>query len=274
MGLAPPLWVGNLLAFSPSTPQMVTGPQGPLEAGAPEAAARKTCSHRAHGSGASTQRKRLWCQPHPPLHAPLNRGTLLLLPTWVSSMNTSVCSCTTLQAFQAISAQPAAAPSPHLLSAPQVPVPAPLTPADLRLRLGCAGSGAGPLQVLLCPASRSLMAGFSSEPLKLALCPGSSPCCLRGFIPWEPFLLPHTPPARGAGPILLPFSSLFLPGYVGLFHVLSGVWGLLVVFSRGSVRTVPFVDVFLMYLWEEVSSISFYSAVLFRASVIERFIHF
>lgn len=209
MVLAPPLRVGNLLAFTPSTPEMVTGPQEPLEAGTPEAAARKTCSHRARRSGASTQRKRLQCQPRPPPHAPLNSGALLLLPTWVSSVHTSGCSCTTLQPFQAISAQPAAVPFPHLFSTPQVPVPAPLTPADLRLRLVRTGSGAGPLQVLLCPASRSLIAGFSSEPLKLALCPGSSPCCLSGFILWEPFLFPHTPPARGAGPILLPFSFLF-----------------------------------------------------------------
>ena len=33
-------------------------------------------------------------------------------------------------------------------------------------------------------------------------------------------------------------------------------------FSRCSVRIVPFVDVFLMYFWEEVCSTSFFSAIL------------
>ena len=36
-------------------------------------------------------------------------------------------------------------------------------------------------------------------------------------------------------------------------------------FSRCSVRIVPFADVFLMYLWAEVSSTSVYSAVLIGA---------
>lgn len=194
MVLAPPLQVGNLLTFTPTTPKMVTGPQELLETGAP-------------------------------LHAPLNSGALLLLPTWVSSVNTPGCSYTTLQPFQAISAQPTAVPFPPPFSTPQVPVPAPLTPADLHLRLGRTGQWCSPLQAFLCAACRSLIAGFPSEPLKLALCPSSSPCCLSGFILWEHFLFPlNTPPARGAGPILLPLLfSFFLPSYMGLFHVLSGV---------------------------------------------------
>ena len=58
------------------------------------------------------------------------------------------------------------------------------------------------------------------------------------------------------------FLSFILPSCVGIFFVLLGVWGLLLVFSRCSVRIVPFVDVFLMYLWGEVNSISSYSSIL------------
>ena len=39
-------------------------------------------------------------------------------------------------------------------------------------------------------------------------------------------------------------------------------------FSRCSVRIVPFVDVFLMYLWEEVSSTFFAAAILIGAYTI------
>ena len=66
-------------------------------------------------------------------------------------------------------------------------------------------------------------------------------------------------PPKGTDPLLLPFFPPFiLPGYVEIFLILSGIWGLLLEFSRCSVRIVPFVDVFLMCWWEEVSSMSFY----------------
>lgn len=59
-----------------------------------------------------------------------------------------------------------------------------------------------------------------------------------------------------------------LPLYSCLFHlsficlVLLGVWGLLLVFGRCSMRTAPFIDVFLMYLWEEMRSMTNNSAIL------------
>ena len=40
------------------------------------------------------------------------------------------------------------------------------------------------------------------------------------------------------------------PRYLGIFLLLFGVWGLLQLFSRYSVRTDPFVDVFVICLWE------------------------
>ena len=54
--------------------------------------------------------------------------------------------------------------------------------------------------------------------------------------------------------------SFILPGYTGIFLVLLGVRGLLLMFNRCSVRVVPFVDVFLMHLWGEVNSMSSYSS--------------
>ena len=52
------------------------------------------------------------------------------------------------------------------------------------------------------------------------------------------------------------------PSYMEIPLVLSGVWVLLPVFSRYPSRIDPFVDVFLKYLWEEVGSMSFYSATI------------
>ena len=51
-------------------------------------------------------------------------------------------------------------------------------------------------------------------------------------------------------------------GYVGIFPVALFICDLLQTFHRYSVRTVSCVNVFLIYLWEEVSSISLYSAIL------------
>ena len=68
-------------------------------------------------------------------------------------------------------------------------------------------------------------------------------------------------PLRGTDPIPLPllfFSllSFVLPSYVGIFLVLTGVQGLLLVFSQCSVRILPSVDVFLIHLWREINSTS------------------
>ena len=50
---------------------------------------------------------------------------------------------------------------------------------------------------------------------------------------------------------------------MGIFLVLSSAWGLLLMLSWCSVRTVPSVDVVLMHLWSEINSMSsYYSAIL------------
>lgn len=77
-------------------------------------------------------------------------------------------------------------------------------------------------------------------------------------------LLQLSPWGTGPNP-LLPLHFFFpfiLPNYVEIPLVLSDVWVLLPVFSRRPVRVVPFVDVFLIYLWEEASSVSSCSAIL------------
>lgn len=57
------------------------------------------------------------------------------------------------------------------------------------------------------------------------------------------------------------FPPFILPGHVETLFVLSGVWVLLPVSSRCPVRSGPFVDVYLMCLWEEVSPTSSYTTI-------------
>ena len=56
--------------------------------------------------------------------------------------------------------------------------------------------------------------------------------------------------------------SFVLPSYAGIFLVLLGVQGPLLVFNQCSLRIVPFVDVFLMHLWGEMNSTSSYSSTI------------
>ena len=91
--------------------------------------------------------------------------------------------------------------------------------------------------------------------------------------PWmrEPLLcFSYSPGVQVPSRFLSSSFSLFsfiLPGYVGIFIVLSGVQGLLLVFSWCSTRTVPSVDVFLMHLWREMNSTSSYSYAILKTRV-------
>ena len=58
------------------------------------------------------------------------------------------------------------------------------------------------------------------------------------------------------------FLSFVLSSCEGIFLVLLGVQSLLLMFGRCSERIVPFVDVFLMYLWGATNFMSSYSAIL------------
>ena len=64
------------------------------------------------------------------------------------------------------------------------------------------------------------------------------------------------------------FSLLFfiLPSYAVIFIVLSSLQGLLLVLIRCSVRVVSSIDVFLMHLWREMNSTSFYSSAILTPS--------
>ena len=75
----------------------------------------------------------------------------------------------------------------------------------------------------------------------------------------------------GTSSVLITFSfsslifiyfSVFPTQLLGGFHVLFNVQGLQPAFSRCSVQITQPMDVFLMYLWEDVSSISYSSITL------------
>ena len=91
--------------------------------------------------------------------------------------------------------------------------------------------------------------------LKFPICPrrlvGKGDSQGEGTFPLSQF------PTRDA-PIPIPFLPFpfLLPGYMGIFLAALVVWDLLQAFSRYSVRIVLHVDVFLMYLWKELSSTS------------------
>lgn len=56
--------------------------------------------------------------------------------------------------------------------------------------------------------------------------------------------------------------SFILPDCVGIFLVPFGAWGFPLIFNRCSVTVVPFVGIFLIYLWEEANSSSSISTIL------------
>lgn len=88
-----------------------------------------------------------------------------------------------------------------------------------------------------------------------------SPLWRDGFSEYRK-ISPHLqPPTRVSGPFFDSFSFFFfsffhLPDCKGIFLVLLFVWSLPQMFSRCSVRTVPFIDVFWMCLWGERNSAS------------------
>lgn len=78
---------------------------------------------------------------------------------------------------------------------------------------------------------------------------------------WKPFLFHCSFLGQRSCPASIFFFFLSYPIMWRFFLHFLGVWDLMAVFNRHFVRTVPHVDVCLMYLWE-VSSTSFYSTVL------------
>lgn len=60
------------------------------------------------------------------------------------------------------------------------------------------------------------------------------------------------------------FFPFILPGYLVVFIVALITWDL-PVFNRCTLRIIPYVDLFLMYLWEKVISMSFLYAIFISA---------
>ena len=112
-------------------------------------------------------------------------------------------------------------------------------------------------------------------------CPPQTSCCVPLWPPGAPVLLQlvslqrgfskcrdfFSPSATCRGWWSLPIFSFFpffcLTRLCGDFLVPLGVSGLLLVFSCWSVRTLPFVDVLLMYLWVEANSVSSYFTLFY-----------
>lgn len=138
------------------------------------------------------------------------------------------------------------------------------------LRLGSAGQQHWPSVYLsLCSGCHKLAAAFSSEALKLQFCP-SQPLCLWGGFPGYRNLSSFTAPFQGVQD-----PSWFLSDFLFLFLFFSNpvTWRFSCSFSSlrffcqhwvgiHSVKIIPRVDVFLMYLWKKLGFISYYSAIL------------
>ena len=138
--------------------------------------------------------------------------------------------------------------------------------ADIPLRLGHEALWHGPsVYISLCPACHRCASALSSEPPRLPSCPSWSPNHRGVFPRCGTLSSPSTPSPHGcrSHSVFSFLLSFFHPtACQGIFLVLLSAQGILLVFSRCSVRTVLFADVFLMYLWGEVCSISPYSATL------------
>ena len=116
--------------------------------------------------------------------------------------------------------------------------------------------------VSLCPACCKPAAILSSEYVWLSICSGWPPSQYMVF-PQRGNISPFTALSQrhksSPNSFVFPFILLC---YIVIFLVALVVWSLLPVFSGYSVWIVPHVVIFLMYLWEEVSSTSFFSAIL------------
>ena len=204
-------------------------------------------------------------------HTREQRGKKKPLASWAapdSFLDSLLASCGTLAPFRLRSrSQPQS--SPWDLTKARASAPSSRPPRRVNRQASWAGGCWSALILcagisLLCPPHPcccSLLCG--SEPLPLRH-PQSPPAKWFPSV-WKPFLLHSSLPLVQVLSLffLSVFSFLFCPTQVrGEFLAFWEVWGLLPAFSRCSVGVVPHVDVFLMYLWEEVSSMSFYSTVL------------
>ena len=225
----PSLGLGNLLASAPRAPEVMTGVWELSGTGTPKVVAG-ACSSGARGGRGWGVEKRVLGQPlhHPPLCAPLNNGASLL---WWDGL---------LARTALVIAIPHSSPfrlslSSQLKSSPQV---CPLNPKfQLPATIcasGCA-SQAGTRRMVdqiawagLCPLCLNKpVAAFSSEPLKLPFCPCFSPHWLRELSrAWEIDIFPALFQGYKSYPASSFYFSFTRCGYVEIFLILPGIWGL------------------------------------------------
>ena len=113
-----------------------------------------------------------------------------------------------------------------------------------------------------CPSQRVVV--LSSDPVILLFCPAWSSHQWGGFPGCKLFFFFSSLPGAQVLSHFLFFFPFCPTQFCGNFLVLSGIWGLLLVFCRCSGRTVPFVDYFWCICRREVASVSF-STILIKA---------
>lgn len=178
-----------------------------------------------------------------------------------------------------VSLQPAAVLSLRQSSEPWVPSPSPYPHQQLHIsgwrnqvlaRTLCAGLSP------FCPSQRVVV--LSSDPVILLFCLAWSSHQWGGFPGCKLFFFfSSLPGAQVSSCFHFHFFPIVPSSYIETFPVLSGMWGLLLIFYTCSVRIFLFEDVSLMYLWEEVSFLSCYSAILVGSplwAVFKNQIHF
>ena len=173
---------------------------------------------------------------------------------------------------QAVSPQPTAVLAPGLLSNPHDPAPSPHAHQQTHVPVrGMQGHGMDCLCSSHCPVCRRPAISSSSESLRcFPSVPTNFPVSEGVFPDAGTSLLLQLPPGEQVPSCFLSSSfsllSFILPSYAGIFIVLSGVQGLLLVFSQYFVTIVPSIDVFLMHLWREMNSMSSYSSAILKTT--------
>ena len=206
------------------------------------------------------------CNGNPTPCVPLNNAALILWWPWFF-LHFPSCGAPYSHHFR-LPCHSQQLPLPWVCSPnPTFQHPDPSTPGDTQLSLGCTGCSMDHAHRShsVLPSTDQLLHSPLS-PWNSFWVPADFPNWeVRGFLCVQELLLTFGSPPGVLVPSHFLFSfflSFILPGCVGIFLVLLDVWGLLLVFSKSSVRIVPFVDVFLMYLWGEANSTSSYSAIL------------
>ena len=242
---------GGLLSFQPCLHMWATH--------------RHLCPPRTHRGGAapavSVQKMSLlWWDPALPSSTHFNNGTSVAEPGSFLCAS-QVVAGSTLKPLQAISMQPIPVLSPGLSFGAQVLAPSPHmhqhTPV---LTWGMQQGGRDPLCWSVCVLLQTgccTLLWASEAPSLSQLISLLVKALLRVR---KRFLFHSSLPGVQVLSLFLLF--FFQPiGYMVIFLAILILWDLLSVFSRYSVRIFPQVDVFLMCLWEKVSSVSFYSAL-------------